>query len=251
MNEDERLKIDTPEQVALELPIAGLGSRFLAVAVDTVLQVVLYSAALLILVFLSVLRTVTTLGASAGSAALVLIAFCVYWGYFAVFETFWSGQTPGKRFAGIRVVKESGRAINGYEAIARNVLRGVDFLPAMYGVGVAVMMLNRNSRRLGDYVAGTIVVHDRLSAGLQPIWTATPAVSGPVENLARMTADELVLIETYLQRRADLDPWVRADMAAQIASRIEQKTGVRRDAARGIDEFLESVARLVRDTARF
>jgi uncharacterized RDD family membrane protein YckC len=251
MNEDERLKIDTPEQVALELPIAGLGSRFLAVGVDTVLQVVLYSAALVIVVFLSALRTITTLAATVGSAALVLFAFCVYWGYFALFETFWSGQTPGKRFAGIRVVKESGRAINGYEAIARNVLRAVDFLPGMYAVGVAVMMLNRNSRRLGDYVAGTIVVHDRVSAGLQPIWTAAVAVSGPIENLARMTADELVLIETYLQRRADLDPWVRSEMAAQIAIRIEHKTGVRPDAGRDVDAFLESVARHIRDTARF
>jgi uncharacterized RDD family membrane protein YckC len=248
---DERLKIDTPEQVALELPIAGLGSRFLAVAVDTVLQVLLSTAALLIVAFLSTLGAIATLAATVGSVSLVLFAFSVYWGYFALFETFWSGQTPGKRFAGIRVVKESGRAINGYEAIARNVVRVIDFLPGMYAVGVAVMMLNRNSRRLGDYVAGTLVVHDRASAGLPPIGTPGVAVSGPIENLARMTADELVLIETYLQRRADLEPWVRSGMAAQIASRIEQRTGVRRDTTRDVDEFLESVARHIRDTARF
>jgi hypothetical protein len=79
----------------------------------------------------------------------------------AFFEIIWSGRTPGKRLAHVRVVKESGRAMTAYDAIARNVLRAIVFLPVMYGVGVLVMMLNRQSRRIGDYVAGTIVVHDR------------------------------------------------------------------------------------------
>ena len=68
--------------------------------------------------------------------------------------------------ARIRVIKESGRPINAYEAIGRNFVRIIDFLPGMYGVGVLCMLLNRYSRRLGDYVAGTVVVHDRRTEGL-------------------------------------------------------------------------------------
>jgi uncharacterized RDD family membrane protein YckC len=248
---DERLRIDTPEQVALELPIAGVGSRFLAVAVDTVLQVVLFAVILFSVGFLTAFRAVPPIVRQAGPAVVILLTFCVYWGYFAAFETFWSGRTPGKRLAGIRVVKSSGRAINGYEAIARNVLRAIDFLPAMYGLGVVVMMLNRHSRRIGDYVAGTFVVHDRRSATVASPRSAAAPIAGPVENLARMTADELVLIETYLQRRAELEPWVRSEMAEQIVARIERSAGVRRDPAIPIDEFLETVARRIRDTARF
>ena len=253
MHSDERLRIDTPEQVALELPVAGIGSRFLAVAVDTVLQVVLSVGALVSLYF-----AVPALGAGVpafliqvGPAAAILFVFCVYWGYFAFFETLWSGRTPGKRLAHIRVVKESGRAINVYEAISRNILRAVDFLPAMYGLGVVVMMCNRNSRRIGDYVAGTLVVHDRQAFGVRPHRTTAVPLSGPTENLARMTTDELVLIETFLQRRAELEPLVRDQMAEQIADRILQRTGLRRDPERPIDDFLETVVRQIRDNARF
>jgi uncharacterized RDD family membrane protein YckC len=249
---DERLKIDTPEQIALELPVAGIGSRFLAVAVDTLLQVALY-----IVPFIGALAFSRTFAAglpaffaTIGPAVSILAAFCAYWGYFAVFETFWGGQTPGKRLAHIRVVKESGRPINGYEAVARNVLRAIDFLPALYGVGLVVMMLNRNSRRIGDYVAGTYVVHDRAATGMRPAWLAAAPASGPTEQLARVTVDELVLIETFLQRRDELDPLVRYQMANQIADRIERKTGMRRDPAKLTDEFLESMARQIRDSTR-
>ena len=160
MHPDERVRIETPEQVALELPIAGIGSRFLAVAIDTLLQIALAIGTVLALGYGArmlpdaVPRFFTLLG----PAAAILVLFCIYWGYFAFFEIIWSGRTPGKRLAHVRVVKESGRAMTAYDAIARNVLRAVDFLPVMYGVGVLVMMLNRQSRRIGDYVAGTIVV---------------------------------------------------------------------------------------------
>src|SRR5579862_4076140 len=93
-------------------------------------------------------------------AIVSLVGFCINWGYYAIFEALWKGQTPGKRWAGIRVIKDSGRPINAFEAIARNLVRAVDFLPLFYGVGVITMLLNAKNRRLGDYVAGTLVVHE-------------------------------------------------------------------------------------------
>ena len=252
MQSDERLKIDTPEQIALELPLAGIGSRFLAVAVDTVLQSALYLAGVLTLMvgprigggLPSLLRLM-------GPALGILFMFCVYWGYFAFFEIIWSGRTPGKRIARIRVIKESGRPINVYESIGRNVLRAIDFLPVMYGLGVVVMMLNRHSRRIGDFVAGTVVVYDTATDALAPDWRAAPGRAASNAPMTRVSAEELRLIETYLQRRFDLDPLVRDAMAEQIAGRITENTGVGREPDQSVDEFLEGVARRVRDVARF
>jgi len=250
---DERVRIETPEQVALELPIAGIGSRFLAVAIDTLLQIALAIGTVLALGYGArmlpdaVPRFFTLLG----PAAAILVLFCIYWGYFAFFEIIWSGRTPGKRLAHVRVVKESGRAMTAYDAIARNVLRAVDFLPVMYGVGVLVMMLNRQSRRIGDYVAGTIVVHDRRARAAPLPRAPVRAVDISAEKLAQMGEDELSLIEAYLQRRDDLDPLVRDNMRDQIAARIVRRTGVRPQPGDSLDDFLEAVARGIRDSGRY
>src|SRR5262245_50180862 len=115
----DQLNIDTPEQIALELPLAGIGSRFLAIALDTLIQFALYI--LVGLVFFLILG----FGASIfwfipqtmGPAIGIFILFAIYWGYFAIFEIVWKGQTPGKRVAGIRVIKESGRPINAFESV--------------------------------------------------------------------------------------------------------------------------------------
>jgi uncharacterized RDD family membrane protein YckC len=247
----ERLKIDTPEQIALELPIAGIGSRFLAIAIDTVLQVVLFLAGVLTLASLGPLLTLTPFLAPFGPAVLVLFLFCLYWGYFAFFETVWKGQTPGKRAGRIRVIKASGRPINAYEAIGRNLVRAIDFLPGMYAVGVTCMMLSRRSQRLGDYVAGTVVVHDTRTDVVRPDWHGAGDGHASNQDVAKLTSGDLVLIETYLQRRLDLDSEVRDRTAEQIVSRITTKTGAKPASGQHIDDFLGEVARRVRDTARF
>jgi uncharacterized RDD family membrane protein YckC len=256
MQSTDQLKIDTPEQIALELPLAGIGSRFLALAIDTVLQTVLYVVGGFALIFagksvVGLDRYFRWIPPSFGSALAILFVFCVYWGYFAFFEIIWSGQTPGKRYAGIRVIHSSGRAINTYEAIGRNLLRGVDGLPALYGVGIVCMMLNDQHRRVGDYVAGTVVVHDQRAHDLRPDWNLKAVGSTSNPQVAQVTAEELALIETYLQRRDALDVNVRDNTAYQIASRVTAKTGLQREPSQSLDDFLEAVARQVRDSARF
>jgi uncharacterized RDD family membrane protein YckC len=232
----DHIQIDTPEQISLELPLAGIGSRFLGLAIDTVLQFVLYIAASLLVPILVISsgRHLSWIPASFVPALIILFIFCIYWGYFAFFEIVWKGQTPGKRLAKIRVIHQSGRPINVYEAIGRNLLRVIDGLPGIYGVGIVCMMISSQHRRVGDYVAGTVVV-----------------VSPVNSQLVQLTSEELVLIETYLHRRADLGLAVRDRTAYQIATRITQKTGLQRDPNQSLDDFLEAVARQVRDTARF
>ena len=130
MDSIDQLKIDTPEQIALELPLAGIGSRFLAIAIDTLIQTALYLiVGLIVILTLPVDSMFTFLPRLIGPALAVFLIFAIYWGYFAIFEALWKGQTPGKRFAGIRVIKESGRPINAFEAVGRNLMRAVDVLP--------------------------------------------------------------------------------------------------------------------------
>jgi uncharacterized RDD family membrane protein YckC len=252
--QDDQLQIDTPEQIALELPLAGIGSRFLGLAIDTLLQIVLYVTGGIALAFVGaagISRYLRWIPVSWAPAIAILFVFCVYWGYFAFFEIIWKGQTPGKRVAKVRVIKESGRPINAYEAIARNLLRAIDGLPGMYGVGIVCMMLNSQNRRLGDYVAGTVVVHDKRTEEVKPEWNTVtePAATNP--QLALVASEELVLIETYLHRRAAMDLTLRDQVAYKLASRITEKTGLQLDPNQSLDDFLEATARRIRDTARF
>jgi len=248
----EQLKIETPEQIALELPIAGIGSRFLALAIDTVLQLALFVLGVVIVFLVGPLMGRAWSFVVPYSLALfVLFLFCLYWGYFACFEIIWKGQSPGKRLARIRVIKESGRPITAYEAIGRNLVRVIDFLPVAYAAGIVCMLLNRYSRRLGDYVAGTVVVHDRRTEMARPDWRASGSASTFAADIAPVPAEELVLIETYLQRRLDLDSDVRESTARQIAGRVTARTGLRPESDQHLDDFLESVARQVRDAGRF
>jgi uncharacterized RDD family membrane protein YckC len=166
----DKLIIDTPEQVQLEFALAGIGSRFMALFVDTLIQFIALMLLFILVVFL---------GAGAGlspemgkwAVALYIFAFfLLYWGYFAIFEALWKGQTPGKRQAGIRVIRDSGREITAKEAIGRNLLRAVDMLPGVYAVGILCVFLSAQNKRLGDYVSGTVVVHDRAPEESQPFW---------------------------------------------------------------------------------
>ena len=252
----DQLKIDTPEQIALELPLAGIGSRFLAMVIDTLIQAALYFLAAIIFIVTGLSSSLFSFSPGImGQAIAIFIGFAIYWGYFAIFEAIWNGQTPGKRLAGIRVIKESGRPINAFEAIGRNFMRAVDGIPGIYGVGLVCMMLNRQSRRLGDFVAGTVVVHEKPTEEVRPMWnTATEAgtdSAAATGGMGQVTADELVLIETYLSRRFDLDPDVRIRTAIQIADRIKAKTGLQPQSHQHVDDFLEDAARKIRDSGRF
>ena len=253
----DRLDIDTPEQIALELPLAGIGSRFLALATDSLLQIVLVIVLFIIGAIASIGYSSTVSAAdrffsqTIGAIVLVLAPFCLYWGYFAFFEIIWQGRTPGKRLAGIRVIHQTGRPMTVIEAIGRNLMRGVDILPGIYGVGLICMMCNQQNRRVGDYVAGTLVVHDKALESVIPNWGEGAAAEPVQPELRKVSADELVLIETYLNRRYELDAVVRATTAQRIVAMVAEKTGMQKPMDQRDDDFLEGIARQLRDTASF
>ncbi len=250
MDSRDKLTIDTPEQVALEFPLAGIGSRFLAVAFDMLLQFIVY-----LILFLLALWVLSDLfrnwspAWSWSTALLVLVLFCIYWGYYAFFESVWKGQTPGKRYAQIRVIKETGRPITPFEAIARNLLRVIDYLPGMYAVGVVTMFLNRKNKRLGDFVAGTVVIHERREE--EPLWNLPQNVQLPTYEVSGLSLQEIELIETFLARRLDLTPEVRRANAERIAGRMAERLRVQDQPRNDNEDFLEAVVKEFRDTARF
>jgi uncharacterized RDD family membrane protein YckC len=196
-------------------------------------------------------------------AGVVLFYFVLYWGYYSLFEAFWNGQTPGKRLFKIRVIKDSGRQITLFEALARNLLRVIDMLPSFYLVGVITMLCNREQKRLGDLVAGTIVVHERSDE--QPLMTHTSRTftaslySQPLEvtrepasalvsadGVARLDAGDLNVIDTFFSRALDLDLDKRAEIASRMADRMSAKMQVPLPEGVAPERVLESISNAMR-----
>jgi uncharacterized RDD family membrane protein YckC len=252
MDSPDKLTIDTPEQTALEYPLAGIGSRFLALAADMAIQAVI---ALVVVILGALIGIGSAFFGSAAPqwvvAAVVVVLFLLNSGYFAFFETIWNGQTPGKRYAGLRVIKDDGRPITAYDAIARNLLRIVDSLPGIYGVGVLCVFFSKQSKRLGDYVAGTVVVHEKTLEGVRPFQESKIDESLPPIDASRISIDEVRLIETFLNRRDSLEVSVRTSMAMQIANRIGAKLEVKVYGWPRTERFLEAVMEQCRMSNRF
>jgi len=236
----EKLTIDTPEQIALEFALAGAGSRFLAIAIDTLVQVGVFLA--IALIAATVLWASGTASASIGTwigAVLIICGFLLYYGYYAGFEALWGGQTPGKRAVGLRVITISGQPITPYDAILRNLLRIVDQLPGIYAVGVLSIFLTARNQRLGDLVAGTVVVSEQtgMAHGVRPI-----APSAVRLGAARLSTEELEVIETFLSRRGDLPDSMRALTADKLAARIRRRLEISSVTYGNNEELIERVA---------
>ena len=280
----DQLNIETPEQVELHFPIAGVGSRFLALSTDTLIQIGVYLAlALLFALTLADTKAFRSLNAVSAPAqkwmlaGFIFVNFLMFWGYFSLFEALWNGQTPGKRLMKIRVIKDSGRSITLFEAMARNLLRIIDMMPpSTYLVGVISMVCNKQQKRLGDLVAGTIVVHERVDEQLlmtnnsrtftaslfpQPpvadrfasdiVRDPTPGMDGlPADAIGRLQTEDLHVIETFFNRALDLSIEKRAELAARIATAMSTKMAVRLPDEIAPERMLELIAYQMRSQAR-
>ncbi|MEO6119678.1 MAG: RDD family protein [Terriglobales bacterium] len=247
--DDHQLTIETPEHVELEFHIAGIGSRFMAFAIDSLYQFIGYFLVVLVMIFASgtVGKIFGKLGENWSVAIAIILGFSLYWGYFAFFEAIWKGQTPGKRSVGIRVVKDSGRPINTFEAISRNLLRSIDQLPGVYVFGLICMVVSKENRRIGDYVAGTVVVHERSAELIDPDLQELTGARVPALATDALTATDLELMETFLHRRLSLTLEVRQKMAAQISTFVADKLGTGPEPGQSAEDYLSAVARAVRD----
>ncbi len=253
----EHLIIETPEQIPLELPLAGIGSRFLALALDTLIQ---FIAALLLVVVGLVLVLSGLAWAPRGgiwtAAIVVLLVFLLQFGYFAFFEAIWNGQTPGKRRLYLRVIKDSGRPITVYDSVARNLLRIVDSIPGIYAVGILSALLSSQNKRLGDFVAGTVVVREKpVEQEAHISWDSAgkEAEKGGAAtyDVGRLSDQEFQLMETFLLRRDQLGADVRARMARKISERVAAKLEISADDPWRPEALLETLAAEYRNRSRF
>lgn len=254
----DKLTIETPEQTALDFAVAGIGSRFLAIAYDTILQtlvaMIVGFAGFFIVVGIS--SVMPRAGMWAG-AILILFYFSLYFGYYALFEIIWNGQTPGKRKVGIRVIKDSGRPLTAAETIGRNLLRIVDWMPFLYGVGMISAFLTKGNKRLGDLVVGSLVVRETALVDLKPSWqtgtsSAVPAglTTGPL-GADRLSSEEFALIESFLSRRNSLDWDVRTRIAGDVLRRIKDKLTLPAVNTLSTEQILEALSYERRATGRF
>lgn len=242
----DKLTIETPEQTSLDFEVAGIGSRFLALALDSLIQmgvglVVLIGGSMLTVALASVMPKAGIWG----FAVLVLLFFLIYFGYFAIFEIAWNGQTPGKRKVGIRVIKDSGRPLTPAEAIARNLMRIIDVLPGFYAIGALSAAVSKQSKRLGDYVAGSLVVREASFKEVKTVWHTAQAPSHVMSGTlgtANLSNEEFMLIESYLNRRYELEPNVRFRMADEILQRIKPKLSVPADSNLSTDQIFEAIS---------
>ncbi len=265
----DQISIDTPELVAIEMPLAGIGSRFIALLVDYLIWGAGMLLLLLVIVFiLPAMHTFNRISAQWAEAIVIFVFFLLNWGYFTLFEAFWNGRTPGKRVAKIRVIQRSGRSIGLLESMARNLVRYVDQLPFFYGVGVIAMFVTRQHQRLGDLAAGTLVVRDRepesplwgdtgsrtftaqLFAPRTPIPEPHTAVTLPALGISKLSSTDLEVLEGFFSRRLDMSLETRHALAGRIAAAIQAKSGLEAPAGTSVETFLEAAARQLRDQVR-
>ncbi|HYN84471.1 MAG TPA: RDD family protein [Pyrinomonadaceae bacterium] len=236
---DETLVIETPERVPLHFALASTGNRFLACAFDHAIQ--FFAIGLLLVVFIYAGDSAMPLYARLKEApkwvvALLIIALFLVWsGYFVFFEWAWNGQTPGKRRLRLRVIREDGRPVTFWEAAARNLVRILDMMPfPFYSVGLVSVFISRRDQRVGDLVAGTVVVREREAQAptfaevfnaptsdlaLRRSFPAVPFAG----DLSALSPRDIEVVESFLRRRWDIPDASRQWMAWRVATPVLHK----------------------------
>lgn len=231
-----RVTHQTPESVELEFTLAGIGSRAWALIIDyQILGAIAVVFLLIIWAISSVLvegwgRVFGTRNIELWFGAIALITlFAIYTGYFVFFETLWQGQTPGKRLAKIRVIRDDGRLIGLQQATLRALLRSVD---DTFFIGAFLIMLTKKEKRLGDLIAGTIVIQTETSTTSASFPVSSKAQEVAIElqqspaDFSQLLPDEFATIRDYLQRREKMTPEAKKEIGLQLAKQTKAIIGL-------------------------
>ena len=205
---DTTRQIEVPEGIELSLPVAGLVSRALAFSIDLVIR---WVAIWIIAIVVQVLGNL-------GTGLVLIFAFLAEWFYPVIFEVFNQGQTPGKKSMGLMVVKDDGSPISWSPSIVRNLLRFADFLPVFYGVAIISMLFSCDFKRLGDYAAGTLVVHSR------PKLLDPPKLEiDPLAPKSALSLEEQSAIIAFAERSNRMSPARISELASHLAPWLDQQ----------------------------
>jgi uncharacterized membrane protein SpoIIM required for sporulation/uncharacterized RDD family membrane protein YckC len=230
---EQQVDIETPEQVVVSYTIAGIGARSAAALIDYTIIAVAIIALWVLLIMLA--RAISpgadqtaeaTAAQSSGAWAVslvVLVSFAIQWGYYVLFEALWDGQTPGKRRLGIRVVQDGGYSVSFAASAVRNIARAVDMQPGiLYSVGIVSAVSSKSGKRLGDMMAGTIVVRERIAKGVHP---ATHGESVGPELITSLSDSDFGLLDRFVERLESLDADRRRTLTAHLVARFRDEIG--------------------------
>jgi uncharacterized RDD family membrane protein YckC len=241
----ESARMVTPEAVALEFRTANVGSRILAYLIDMAIVLAGIFVGLFAVALLGQATDVVVPDWVALTIVLVLLPS--WWlGYFIAFETLWRGRTPGKAALGLRVVTKEGAPVRFRHAAIRGLLGLVDFAVAGGFFAVVFILLTRDNQRLGDLVAGTLVLRERsgLAVPAPVVFTAPAGLEGYTATLdtSRLTTEEYQAVRTFLLRADALLPGPRAALVLQLADPLARR--LRPPPPPGIspEQFLRCVA---------
>ena len=231
-----RVTHQTPESIELEFTLAGIGSRAWALVIDyNILGAILIGFLAILWAISSVLveswgRTFGTRNIELWLGAIAFItAFAIYTSYFVFFETLWQGQTPGKRLAKIRVIRDDGRLIGLQQATLRALIRSVD---DTFFIGALLIMLTKKEKRLGDLLAGTIVIQTEASttSASFPVSSKAQEIAILLQqssaNFSQLLPDEFATIRDYLQRREKMTPKAKNEVSLQLAKQTKAIIGL-------------------------
>jgi uncharacterized RDD family membrane protein YckC len=218
----------TPEYVEFRFTLAGLYSRFLAWLLDAL---IVFFGTMALLMGLSLVMVVFP---GFASALGLVVYFLVDWGYGIALETAWSGQTVGKRALGLRVIQQSGVRIGFYHAALRNLARPVDRLPLMYLVGGVAALVSGSHQRLGDMLAGTIVVRERRLKVPSALGTTGEEglLADPlfVSRVKKLSTEERDVVLSAALRREELRMEARLQLFSALGARLQEALGMEKPA---------------------
>jgi uncharacterized RDD family membrane protein YckC len=238
------LELETPERVAVSLELAGIGSRAFAWLADALcIFLLMVTALLLYSISGDLIRDVQALS-FAGQLLAIVAVFMAGWGWDVAWETLGGGRTPGKRLAGIRVVRADGGPPGLGESLVRNALRVVE-LPVAYAPAILAVALGARRQRLGDLVAGTLVVRQgRFDLSRYDVAAVEGGHRFPeLRARARVALDAAGFerLSDFLRRRAELEPGARARVASRLAAALARRAGVDEPPAGEAEAFLEAL----------
>lgn len=225
---DTTAEVETPEHVRFSYQLAGPSRRALAYLIDALIRGVAFLA---IGIVASIAGAFDEEGAGGISMGLgMVLLFALEWGYFTFFELMWSGRSPGKKAMHLRVVREEGLPLSFVDSVLRNLLRAADFLPLGYAIGLVVMGRDARFRRLGDLVAGTMVVVEQRQGYAAPLSIHPPPTPQELASLPSrppLSRDDLDAIELFLRRLGTLAPLRELELAQMVAPIYAERMGVR------------------------
>ncbi|MBE9005627.1 RDD family protein [Fortiea sp. LEGE XX443] len=246
-----RVKFRTPESIELEFTLAGIGNRAWALLIDYLVLAVILVVCVFTWVTISgqltdFWQSQDTFASQLGLwliAIIFLTLFGIYAGYFVFFETLWQGQTPGKRFAKIRVVRDDGRPIGLAQATLRALLRPLDEFLFM---GAFLIMFSRREKRLGDWAAGTIVIESQTTTASATFTISEQARSFyeellDIADLSQLLPDDFAVIREYLQRRGAMALKSRVALASKLTQQVTAIINLDKLPEVAPDVFLEAV----------